>query len=145
MFYNIPDDSETLCRMSQHCKSGQTENACIAASLVIRIECKKNTVLTGYELINCILKCLHAIQFLFFVFFLSLKDKIICLLVRQSQYTVKNYRGLHKKHKNETLVKADSFDIRKEFLVIIMWGMGGGGRWEHHQNEKVIKALKHAG
>ena len=59
--------------------------------------------------------------FFFFIF----KDKIICLLVRQSQYTVMNYRGLHKKHKNETLVKADSFDIRKEFLVIIMRGMGG--------------------
>ena len=34
-------------------------------SLVIRIECKKNTVLTGYELIYCILKCLHTIQFFF--------------------------------------------------------------------------------
>ena len=76
---------------------------------------QKNTVLTGYELIYCILKCLHTIQF-FFVF----NDKIMCLLVRQSKYTVINYRGLRKKHKNETLVEADSFDIRKEFLGIIM-------------------------
>ena len=30
-------------------------------SLVIRTECKKNTVLTGYELIYSIFKCLHRI------------------------------------------------------------------------------------
>ena len=60
-------------------------------------------------------------------FFLFFKDKIICLLVRQSQYTVINYRGLRKKYKNETLVTADSFDVRKEFLGIIMCRMGGGG------------------
>ena len=94
-------------------------------SLVIRIECKKNMVLTGYELIYCILKCLHTLQ-IFFVSFFVFKDKIICLLVRQSQYTVSHYKGLRKKHKNETLIEADSFNIRKEFLGIIMCGMGGG-------------------
>ena len=61
---------------------------------------------------------------IFFVF----KDKVICLLVRQSQYTVITYRGLRKKYKDETLVKADSFDIRKEFLGIIMCGWVGEGR-----------------
>ena len=37
MFYNIPDDSKTLCRMSQHCKSSQTESACIATSKCIKV------------------------------------------------------------------------------------------------------------
>ena len=60
-----------------------------------------------------------------FFFFFVFKDKVICLLVRQSQYTVITYRGLHKKYKYETLVKADSFDVRKEFLGITC-GMGGG-------------------
>ena len=96
----------------------------VLPSLVIRIECKRTRFFTGYELIYCILKCLHIIQkkiFFFFVF----KDKVICLLVRQSQYTVITYRGLHKKYKYETLVKADSFDVRKEFLGITC-GMDGG-------------------
>ena len=60
---------------------------------------------------------------IFFVF----KDKVICLLVRQSQHTVITYRGLRKKYKDETPVKVDSFNVRKEFLGIIMCGMGGGG------------------
>ena len=34
---------------------------------------------------------------------------------------------MRKKYKDETLVKADSFDVRKEFLGIIMCGMGGVG------------------
>ena len=59
---------------------------------------------------------MFAYHTIFFVF----NNKIICLLVRQSQYTVIHYRGLQKKHKNETLIKADSFDIRTEFLGIIM-------------------------
>ena len=64
---------------------------------------------------------LHSQMFAYHTnFFFVFKDKIICLLVRQSQYTVINYRGLRKKHKNETLIKADSFDIRKEFLGIII-------------------------
>ena len=63
---------------------------------------------------------LHSQMFAYHTIFFFFKDKIIGLLVRQSQYTVMNYRGLHKKHKNETLVKADSSDIKKEFLVIIM-------------------------
>ena len=37
MFYNIPDDSEKLCRMSQHCKSRQTESACIATSKCVKV------------------------------------------------------------------------------------------------------------
>ena len=32
MFYNILDDSEKLCRLSQHGKCSQTESACIATS-----------------------------------------------------------------------------------------------------------------
>ena len=39
----------------------------ITFSLVIRIECKKSMVLTGYELIYCILKCLHNIQQLLYL------------------------------------------------------------------------------
>ena len=34
MFYNIPDDSKKLCHMSQHCKSSQTESACITSQFV---------------------------------------------------------------------------------------------------------------
>ena len=48
------------------------------------------------------------------------------------------YRGLRKKYKYETLVKADSFDVRKEFLGIIMCGMGGGGGGD----ENAIKTKK---
>ena len=65
---------------------------------------------------------MFAYHTIFFVF----KDKIICLLVRQSQYTVINYRGLRKKHKNETLIKADSFDIRILRHNNVRDGWGGG-------------------
>ena len=105
-------------------------------SLVIRTECKRTRFFTGYELIYCILKCLHTIQKNFFFVF---KDKVICLLVRQSQYTVITYRGLRKKCKEETLVKADSLDVRKELSGIIMCGgwVGWGGG-----DENAIKTKK---
>ena len=36
MFYNIPDDSKKLCRMSHHCKSSQTESVSVATSKCIK-------------------------------------------------------------------------------------------------------------
>ena len=41
MFHNIPDDSNKLCRMSQHCKSSQIESAYIAT-----FKCIKATTLS---------------------------------------------------------------------------------------------------
>ena len=32
--FNIPDDSKKLRRLSQHCKSSQTESACIATKCI---------------------------------------------------------------------------------------------------------------
>ena len=79
---------------------------------------------------------------IFFVY----EDKVICLLVRQSQYTLITYRGLRKKYKDQTLVKADSFDVRKEFLGIIICGMGGGGgEMRTPSKRKSDKSLKLAG
>ena len=84
---------------------------------------QKNTVLYRLRI-----DIVHSQMFAYHTnFFFVFKDKVICLLVRQSQYTVITYRGLRKEYKDETLVKADSFDVRKEFLGIIMCGMGGGG------------------
>ena len=44
MFYNKSDDTKKLCRMSQHCKSSQTESACAATSKCIMSQ----SIPTGY-------------------------------------------------------------------------------------------------
>ena len=52
MFYNIPDDSKRLCRISQHCKSSQTESACIATS-----ECIKVITCWRFNLLHMFIVC----------------------------------------------------------------------------------------
>ena len=47
MFSNTPDDTKTLCHMSQHCKSSQTEGACIATSKCVKS--KHSVTLTQHE------------------------------------------------------------------------------------------------
>ena len=48
MFYNISDGSKKLCRISQHCKSSQTESACIATSKCIKVT-QHNVTPTRHE------------------------------------------------------------------------------------------------
>ena len=71
-----PDDSKKLCRMSQHCTSSQTENACIATSEGIKSQHNVTTmrnethvarqkVLTEREFYHVAQHCLNICDLIF--------------------------------------------------------------------------------